>query len=77
MHTDLAHAFMMHTDLAHTFMMHTDRSVLRTLALLRSFVIRPTGLLTHDLAAPELMLFHVNMKRMTSVAWCITCDNLR
>jgi len=65
---------MMHTD---NLVMHTNCSVLRTPAILRSFVIRPIGLLTHDLAAPELMLFHVNMKRMTSVAWCITSGNRR
>ena len=54
------------------FVMHTNRYALRAPAILRSFVIRPIGLLTHDLAGPKFMLIHVNMNRMTLVPWCIT-----
>ena len=49
------------------FVMHTNRY-----AILSSFAIRSIELLAHDLAAPKFMLFHVNMKRMTLVTFCIT-----
>ena len=39
-------------------MMHTDHCVLRALAILRSFAIRPIGLLAHDLAGTKLMHLH-------------------
>ncbi len=50
-------------------MIPTDCSALRALAILKTFEIRPVGLLSHVLAGLKFMLFHASMKSMSFRPW--------
>jgi hypothetical protein len=43
----------------------TDCSAFHAPAILKTFEIRPGGLLSHVFTGSKVMRFHVNMKRMT------------
>jgi len=47
----------------------TDCFALRAFAILKTFEIRPIGLLSHVFAGLKVMLFHACMKRMTFCPW--------
>ncbi len=43
----------------------TDCSAFHFPTILKTFEIRPIGLLSHVFAGPKVMLFHASMKSMT------------
>ncbi len=47
----------------------TDCSAFHAPAILKTFEIRPIGLLSHVFAGPKVMLFHASMKNMTLGLW--------